>query len=124
MALQTSENDASSTGAELAEFRNLSRQMLYMALFDNEALGLAILTGDTSESAGLLARFSRYLYDQMADQFLSPDELTIDQWTDMAGQVAQQNEQTDVDYSALADQLYRLLKRELRLEQERVARRR
>jgi hypothetical protein len=130
-----SPNDVAGTStdsADLTEFRNLSRQMLYMALFDNVALRLSVFGGsDEGEAAGvedsnlrMLSRFSRYLYGQMADELPAPDDLTIEAWAAMAGQVTGQTDQEEVDPATLADRLYRILKRELRIEQERLARRR
>lgn len=125
--------EGSSTDSEdLAEFRNLSRQILYMALFDNVALGLSVFEGGDEGGAAdagdsnlrKLSHFSRYLYGQMADEFPAPDDLTVEAWVDMAEQVTGQTDQEEIDYAALADRLYRALRRELRIEQERLARRR
>ena len=121
------------TAAKMELFRAFSRQVLYMALFDNDDHGLSIIdeapadpeqpsaeaeTEATADNAEALRNFSRYLYRQMAGDFESPDELSVAEWAELAHDVLTEPE-PQTDLPRLAGKIYDLLKQELRLQRER-----
>ncbi len=120
---------------KLEAFQLFSRQMLLMALFENEEQDFSVFdeetetdfesdTDETEEDARqqkTTRAFSRYLFEQMAEDFPDPDDLTVEEWSELAEEMTapaapQQN------LPALAQRIYRLLKQELIVERERQTR--
>jgi len=127
---------------KVAAFRNYSRQALYAALLENDDWELYTFdegidvdqTGAEPEPANTdeesdeepnikrLRQFSRYLLQQVGSELLPPEELTVDEWSELAEEIFGQSDQETVDLPALAERLYARLKRELRIERERLLR--
>lgn len=136
--------DPDDNAEKLAAFQQFSRQMLYMVLFQNEALQFSVfeedLSGtDLSQEAGagqggspgddselkqqqILKELGRYLHSQMLDEFDDPDQFSIDEWVEMARQVQTKPKDQQKDLRVLSLEIYRLLKQELTLERERQIR--
>ena len=135
--LEASDIDSVDAEAKMDLFRSFSRRVLYLALFDNQERGLSIIdegpteagaippedeAEDTEGGSDTLREFSRYLYRQMADDFASPGDLSVNEWAELAQDVlAKPEPQTNV--SMLAGKIYDLLRQEIRLQRERQIRR-
>jgi hypothetical protein len=109
----------------LAAFQNISRQMFYMALFDNETRALDLFNegtgGDEEITGSPLHAFSRYLFQNMSGNFPLPEELTLEEWVELAEEIRQKLA-PEVDVPALAQKIYSLLKQEIKTERERQIR--
>lgn len=136
--------DPENSEEKLASFRQFSRNMLYMALFQNEALDFSVFEGDSADSnsgpnAGnlpgadsnpdtaqrqqqLLMALARHLHSQMLDEFDDPEQFSIEAWVELAQQLQPRPKNNEKDLTALSLKIYRLLKQQLTLERERQIR--
>jgi hypothetical protein len=112
----------------LDTFRTVSRQVFYMTLFENEALDISWFEEEEEgtvgeeegeeETAKPLRSFSHYLFQKMGEDFLPPEDLSVDEWVELAEEVMAQLE-PKMNLPALAGKVYNLLKQEVRIERER-----
>lgn len=113
---QNSEDDEE----KLAAFRQFSRQVLLMALFEDDNLASEDDEANPATTAPFAA-FSRYLLAQQPAEFGSPEELSAAAWANMASQLTGAASMPDLP--ALAKTIYQLLKQELLIQNERQIRR-
>lgn len=125
--------DPEDDAEKLAAFKRYSRQVLLMALFENDSLGFSVFSQTAGEpfeespdaspeSQKTLRDFSHYLFSQMVNEFPAPDELTLDEWLELAHEMTKAEPSPPPELPALAKKIYQLLRQELRLQIERQIR--
>jgi hypothetical protein len=109
----------------LNTFQIISRQVFYMALFENEDMALNFFEEEPTEedenSSSPLHAFSQHLFQTMSENFLPPEDLTLEEWAKLAEEVKRELT-PETNLPALAQKIYHLLRQEIKIERERQIR--